>query len=294
MALYYLKSRDPIYKMCPLFGAVPTSAYVWLDFSMEVLLRVVQNPSNTDFEIRWPSIDEMEASSAPLMRNRENGHLLKSCFAVLDGARMPCATYGDPTLNNAYWEGFTQAQEVSNLFVWNFFGEIVHAGVNFPGSWHDSRVAAASGLYFTRLSDRITPPGFCILGDSAFPRSTDVNNGKILRARKVNEMGSASGVPESAFLAAVDLLLDRAMPSERQSAEWGVRAVKGPFKRITVPLPSSAYTRFRIISTVAHLYNFRTRMVGLNQIQTVYADRGTNVQQWVREEFLAKEDTDCI
>jgi len=281
LALYYLKSRDPIYKMCPFFGLVPSSAYVWLDFALEVLKKVVTYDNNKDFEVRWPTPAEMRESAGLLERNRQYGSVLKGVFGILDGARMPCATHGQPLLENAYWEGFTQGHEVTNLFVWNFRGEIIHAAINFPGSWHDSKVAHASGLYHPKLSDAVTPRGFAILGDSAFPSRTSILQGKIVRSRKVNEIPRAGTVTETAYRAAIDLLLDRAMPSERQSAEWGVRAIKGPFKRLTVPLPCDAYKRLRIILLCAHIYNYRTRLVGLNQIRTVYANDGDGVQPWV-------------
>jgi len=282
MALFFLKSRDPLYKLCPMFGVVPTTAAVWLDYSLEVLKRVVTKRGASDFEVRWPTPDEMWSSSALLAQNRELGRLLKGVFAITDGARMPCSVQDEPLLENAYWEGFTQAHEATNVFVWNFSGEVIHAAINFPGSWHDSKVAAFSGLYYPKLADHMTPRGLAILADSAFPKSTLVHNCKIVRARKVNEMGTAGGVGQDAYIAATEMLLDRAMPSERQSAEWGVRAIKGPFKRVTVPLPADAYTRYRLLVLVTHLYNFRVRCVGLNQIRTVYSNEGY-VQGWVEK-----------
>eukprot|EP00171_Calliarthron_tuberculosum_P021614 IDg21614t1 len=80
-------------------------------------------------------------------------------------------------------------QRSQNLFVWNFFGEIVFAGTNYPGSWHDSRLASASGLYHPYLTEH-TPAGFAVLGDSAFPRTKSVLQGKIVRAQKANERAS--------------------------------------------------------------------------------------------------------
>ena len=74
------------------------------------------------------------------------------------------------------------------------------------------------------------------------------------------------------------------MPSERQSAEWGVRAVEGPFKRITVPLPANSYKRYQLLRICVHMYNFRVRFVGLNQLRSVYADTGSMVQPWLSEE----------
>ena len=187
MSLWYLKTKGSTYMLCPIFGIVPASLSVWLDYSPEVLLRVVKKPSRADFEIRWPNEGEMRASSMLLQNNRTYGPYLKGVFAVPDGGRMPCADYTDTNLQNAYFEGFTQGVEVTNLFVWNFYGEIVHAGVNFPGSWHDTKLAGASGLYYPTLSDELTPPGYAILGDSAFVNHTSVTNGKVLRGRKTNE-----------------------------------------------------------------------------------------------------------
>ena len=63
----------------------------------------------------------------------------------------------------------------------------------------------------------------------------------------------------------------------------GVRAVKGPFKRLTVSLPCDAYARYRILLSSVHLCNFRTRFVGLNQIRTVCKDKETTAQTRVKE-----------
>ncbi len=197
---------------------------------------------------------------------------------------MPCVCYGDDDIQNAFWEGFTQQHEVTNLLVWNFFGEIIFAALNFPGSWHDSKLGAASGLYRPMLTKH-TPPGLALLGDSAFPRSVPELRGKLVRARKANEgwMRDSSDVPRTAWMAAIDTLLERAMPSERQSAEWGVRAIKGPFGRLKVALPADARARYRILACCAHLYNFRTRFVGLNQIRTVYTRNVGGPKNWVQE-----------
>jgi len=285
LVLYYLKTRDPMYRISILFGIVPSSVSVWLDFAMEVLQRIVISSHNPDFEIRWPTVPEMKSSSDLLVRNRELGGLLSGCFGILDGGRMPCSTSGDRDVENAYWEGFTQAHEVTNLFVFNFYGEIIHAGINFPGSWHDSKVAATSKLYYPKLGDAKTPKGYCLLGDSAFPRVSGELQGKIIRARKSNEYSGQNGVPQNAFLAATEVMLERAMPSERQSAEWGIRSIKGPFKRVTVALPENSYQRKRLLTLVCHLYNYRVRAVGLNQIRTVYADDASTSQPWL-EDFL--------
>eukprot|EP00172_Hildenbrandia_rubra_P003983 Plantae.Rhodophyta-Hildenbrandia_rubra.ctg7260.p1 GENE.Plantae.Rhodophyta-Hildenbrandia_rubra.ctg7260~~Plantae.Rhodophyta-Hildenbrandia_rubra.ctg7260.p1 ORF type:complete len:412 (+),score=29.57 Plantae.Rhodophyta-Hildenbrandia_rubra.ctg7260:277-1512(+) len=275
LVLWFLKSRCAAREMCFLFGIVPSSVSTWLNYSLEALWRLVKDHCSKGFEIRWPSPKEMELSAALLEKNRAHGGVLKGVLAVTGGGRMPCADYTDTGLQSAYYEGYTTSAEVTNLFALNFFGEIARAAVNYPGSWHDTRLAGASGLYANLLSDEKTPPGFAILWDSAFANDVRVTKGKVARGRKTNE---TSDIPEPVALAAVGLVLQKAMPSERQSAEWGIRALKGPFKRLTAPLPACSRKRLKIIQTCCHLLSFRARFVGLNQTRATYADEGSVIQ----------------
>ena len=63
----------------------------------------------------------------------------------------------------------------------------------------------------------------------------------------------------------------------------GVNAIKAPFASLNVRLPADSYRRYRIITLAVHLFKFRTRLFGLNQIKTVYANIGERVQPWVLE-----------
>lgn len=112
----------------------------------------------------------------------------------------------------------------------------------------------------------MTRPGMAILGDSAFVKC--INSGKVMRMRK--EKG-ASDIPESAVLAAVDKIVQLVLPEERQSVEWRIRALKGAFKRLLVPLQADSMKRLRTIRTCRHLHNFRTRYPVVNQIRSTYS-----------------------
>ena len=161
--------------------------------------------------------------------------------------------------------------------MWNFHGECIHAAVNFPGSWHDSLLAAASNLFYPLLTNK-TLPGYSVLSGSSSPRTGRDLEGKILRSQEQNELGNSNDIPQIPWLAAVDTMLERAIPSERQSAEWGVRALKCPFKRLTVPLLANVHNRYRRKVTCVHLYSFRVRFVGLNQPRTVYTNDSNAAQ----------------
>ena len=63
----------------------------------------------------------------------------------------------------------------------------------------------------------------------------------------------------------------RAMVSSRQSAEWGMKAVQGTWGVLQTRLPVGIDARQLILGLCVKLHNLRVRLVGLNQIQTVYA-----------------------
>ena len=59
--------------------------------------------------------------------------------------------------------------------------------------------------------------------------------------------------------------------SYRQTAEWGNCAIQGAFRRLCIPLPANdPGPRSELIEICLRLHNVRARLVGLNQIQSVY------------------------
>lgn len=107
-------------------------------------------------------------------------------------------------------------------------GELNHAALNFSESWHDIKLAWVSGLIFSGLRDEHTPPDFVILGDSAFVTDLRATTGKIVRVGEGNE---SQLTPESDVLAAIDVIFQCVLSSERQPAEFGVRVFKPAFVR---------------------------------------------------------------
>lgn len=138
---------------------------------------------------------------------------MRGVFAVVDCGCLFCAAYKNPDLQNDYYKGYTCSVEITNLLVYNFKGKLIHAAINYPGSWHDRRLSSASGLIHPKLYLQ-TSSRFATWVDSAFvSRNT---NGKIVQARKRNK---TTDILIDAVLAAIDLIIQSVMPSERQSAE---------------------------------------------------------------------------
>ena len=94
----------------------------------------MSNPHNADYAIKRPTSAEMKESSNLFEKNRKYGPLLRGVFGLTDGGRMRCVKYTVKALENAYWEEYTQSNKITSLFVWDFKGQLIHAGINFPGS----------------------------------------------------------------------------------------------------------------------------------------------------------------
>lgn len=71
----FSKNRDPLFRLCLGFGVVPSTAEVWIDFGLEIMLRGVRNTRWNIFETRWPNEDEMRHSAGLVERNRNWGLL---------------------------------------------------------------------------------------------------------------------------------------------------------------------------------------------------------------------------
>jgi len=56
----------------------------------------------------------------------------------------------------------------------------------------------------------------------------------------------------------------------RQSVEWGNSALKQQFGRLRVPLPADPVKRNGILTLCCRMYNLRVRLVGFNQIRSVF------------------------
>ena len=58
--------------------------------------------------------------------------------------------------------------------------------------------------------------------------------------------------------------------SLRQASEWGMRGLQGTFPRFKKRLPGNPAKRKLVIQSIVLVHNFRTEIVGLNQIRTVF------------------------
>ena len=91
----------------------------------------------------------MRILSALLDQNGNYSYLLREFFGVVDGGGWSYALrfVFQSRLAKCILGRIYQAEEVTNLFVWDFFGQCIQARIDFPGIWQASKLATASGLF---------------------------------------------------------------------------------------------------------------------------------------------------
>lgn len=105
-----------------------------------------------------------------------------------------------------------------------------------------------------------------MIADTAFPRGTDQIKGRIRAPIKAGQKlhGTRAEIDQR-------LKYDRELLSFRQTAEWGMRALQGSFGRLRVPLEvAHREDRADLLEICIRLHNLRARLVGVNEIRTVY------------------------
>lgn len=256
LVLHWLNSPIRQKSLGQIFGIPPASVCEHLWTGLHYLHLSLSKASQA--EVCRPNVEEMQ-TQANFISAREP--LLTHSFGFVDGLNMPMEEPKCPNKQNAYYNGWLAGCYVSNVLVFLPSGKICFAALNRPGSWHDSAVAV-------HLYDQLqqeTPSPFNILADSAFPTS-GACEGKILAVRKESFWNRSMSQRQYIMHKA----MDKAVKSQRQAAEWGMRAIQAAFTRLKQPLPTDNRKRLLIIETAVFLHNFRTEEVGLNQIRTVF------------------------
>ena len=226
----------------------------------------------------WPSERDLELFSA-IVKAKEP--LLETVFGFLDGNDIPVAASGETLcvilellspvhshfnfltfhrIENRNYNGWTSSHYCSNIFVFSPIGTVLYALINAPGSMHDF-MCAEKLMFKLRY---MTTNGYRLIADSAFTTRDATLAGKLLVPKKKSQDPTYIPSPE-------EVASHRLLTHLRQSAEWGNRAIKGPFGRLRVPLDANDdHGRSVIIETCVRLHQLRVRVCGLGQITNVF------------------------
>lgn len=72
-------------------------------------------------------------------------------------------------------------REFNNFLLLKFFGKIIHAGVNFPRSQNERKLAAIFSYIYLNLEDYVTQPGYYVLWIRTFVTSKRLGGGNLVR-----------------------------------------------------------------------------------------------------------------
>jgi len=182
---------------------------------------------------------------------------LKGVWACADGLKLRLQQSSDCLIQGRFYNGWTHDHYVSCVFVFAPDGTIRIFVINAPGSMHDSQISHWGGIY--------------------------------KKLKKVHEQHNASCVVDSAFAANEfdfliksaqndpvtdnprDLVVNQQATAFRQASEWGMRALQGSFPRLKDRFLYEENRECKVmLQMIVYLFNYRTRLVGLNQILNTY------------------------
>eukprot|EP00733_Pompholyxophrys_punicea_P001663 Pompholyxophrys_punicea_v1_NODE_920_length_1139_cov_2.371771.p1 type:complete len:200 gc:universal NODE_920_length_1139_cov_2.371771:273-872(+) len=166
--------------LCVIFGITPSVCSLYLEFSLEILFGLFSDNLVPFAEIFLPTVEQL-AELARIVERYEP--LVKNCIGFLDGCNMVTESMSDPNEQNCFYNGWHSSVWASNLFFVLPTGEIAYAALNYPGSWHDARIAFSSKMHEIILN---LPVPYVILADTAF--LSQEYTGKIIRVLKENEV----------------------------------------------------------------------------------------------------------
>lgn len=141
-------------------------------------------------------------------------------------------------------------------------GLIIGCRLNAPGSWHDAKIAQP---IYKKLRE-LTPDGFYLVADTAFPRQS-----RSIQERIKAPLKDGAKLPRDPTERQSLLAFNRQLLSCRQAAEWGMRTLQGSFGRLRIPLNiANSKARAELLEVCIRLQNVRTTLVGINQIRNTY------------------------
>jgi DDE superfamily endonuclease len=252
LVLTWYRFRGAEYQLQVFFGFTGTHANVWLKFGRRGLLIALRKHPLA--RIQMPSNERIQELQAAVM---EKHPLLRDVYCVLDGVKFYFEQCEDLDEQCMYYNGWLCDHFVGNLFAFSVDGLIIACVLNAPGSFHDSTMAEIGGMYERLQAVYERSGGKCCI-DSAF---CSVNNPFMIKSSQ-NVLAAHN---------AEQVRLQAEATSLRQAAEWGMRAIQGSFPRLKDRIHYETNgERAVFLKLVPLLYNFRTNLVGLNQIQNTY------------------------
>jgi hypothetical protein len=223
-----------------------------------MLPKIVNKLHNNEVaRVRFPKPDEC-LRLAELVNNREP--LVHDVIGFVDGVKIPVECNSSEEEQAIDYNGYGQDTYCNNVFLFGSDGKIKWGAINCPGSWHDSLTSLPlRALCLQRIAGT-----FKVCVDQGFQRGGDMW-GIFVGPMSRRQWRKVSDILKPYLRRDIETYI-----SLRQSSEWGMRALQATFSRLKSRLTSDRIVRRRLITAIVLLHNFRTELVGLNQIATVF------------------------
>ena len=254
LLMCYLGSQMSNKWLCLIFGITPSPCSRILRRMLRMTVkRLRYHPlARVEFpnEARMRLYSDMVSAREPTVTN---------VIGFMDGLGLTTECTDERLTQNAYYCGYDCDTMVNNVLVFGPDGKVFFCAINYPGSWADGSLTSR---FFNHIQKRIGDFKICV--DQGFPRSGDAHG--IL----VGPIPERSARQLHCSLRDNLIRLSNVYTSLRQASEWGMRGLQGSFPRCKKRLPSDKDKRRMVLECIIFIHNFRTEIVGRNQIAEVF------------------------
>jgi hypothetical protein len=251
LVLVWTRSQGGLVFLQPIFGLTYSCLALWLRFGIRVLQNALRRHPLA--RVSSPTVDEVrEYQRIVTVVYPRLGEVWGTC----DGLNLRFERSILQRIQRMFYNGWLHGHFVSNVFVFAVDGTIRICGLNAPGSMHDSTIADYTGVY-DKLERVFELTGGKVIVDSAFKLR---NNPYLIRTTQTLAR-TRDGI-----------LFQCDAVKLRQSAEWGMRSFQASFPRLRDRIRyEERGERLETMRMFVYLYNFRTNLVGCNQIRSTFA-----------------------
>ena len=254
LLLFYLGSTMTTKYLCLLFGITPSCCSRILKKMLILVAKKLRHHPRA--RVTFPNDEKMKQFAA-MINHREP--LVDDIIGYMDGVSLSSECTSERIAQNAMYCGYDCDTMVNNILAYGPDGKVFFCAINFPGSWADGSVIAR---FLPYILERIG--SYKIVVDQGFPRSGAAQN--VL----VGPLSKRAARRLHPTICDYLLRISNIYTSLSQASEWGMRGLQGTFPRCKKRLPSDAAKRRLVLENIVLIHNFRTGMVGYNQIRTVF------------------------
>ncbi len=252
--LFFIGSTMGIKHLCLIFGVMPMPCSAVINKMMQLVVKKLK--SHPLAKVKFPDEEKM-ARFARTIQEREPE--VDDVIGFMDGLAFTSECTSKLIEQNAMYNGYHSDAMVNNIIAYGPDGKVFLCAINFPGRWHDGSITANILPY---IWNNIRNYKMCV--DQGFPGCGDAH---LILVGPISKRQAKRLAPN---LRPYLLRISNIYTSLQQASKWGMQSLRGTFPRCKKRLPGYAEKRKKVIQSIVLIHNFRTEIVGLNQIATVF------------------------